>query len=123
MNLLKKMIGIVIIFSLFSIHFPQPCFAWQHNSYKKLAKATTITKHSPEFLAPPELRIPVETKKAKASVKKWKSNKWLWIGAGVVAAGAIAALSGGGGGDGGNDRAGTDAGDGTGSIDIIGPAP
>ena len=117
MNLLKKIVGIVIILSLFSIHFPQTCFAWQNYSSVKIAKATTITKHPPEFLAPPELKIPVETKKSKVAVEKRKTNKWLWIGAGVVAVGAIAALGGGGGGDGG------DTGVETGSIVITGPAP
>lgn len=113
MNLLKKMVGMIIILSLFGIHFPRTCLAWRNNSSAKTAKATTITKHTPEFLAPPEVKIPFETPQKKIAVEKGKTNKWLWIGAGVVAAGAIAALSGGG--DGGGVE--------TGSIVITGPAP
>jgi len=45
----------------------------------------------------------------KAPEKKYesdKSNKWLWIGLGVLAVGALAASSGGGGGDGGGSSGG-----------------
>ena len=57
------------------------------------AMKDTITKHSPEMLASPELNIPAGKK-----VEGKKSYTWLWWVLGAVVVGAAAAGGGGGGG-------------------------
>jgi len=59
------------------------------------AMKDTITKHSPEMLASPELNIPAGKK-----VEGKKSYTWLWWVLGAVVVGAAAAGGGGGGGGG-----------------------
>lgn len=93
MHYFKKTIILWVIFSLFSIHFPYLCLARQ-NSFNRVAEEKNITKHSPNCQKSPEEEIPVET------VQKRKSNKWLWVGLGVLAAGVLAGAGGGGGDDG-----------------------
>jgi hypothetical protein len=68
------------------------------------AMKDTITKHSPEMLASPEMNIP-------AGKEGKKKNTWLWWVLGAVAVGAVAAGGGGGGGGGGGDGS-------TGSISV-----
>jgi hypothetical protein len=94
MNFFKKTIGIMVIILLLGLHVPEISLAWRSPQYAK----ANITKHAPEFLAPPAKRIPVETKEPVQALEKTKTNKWLWIGLGVLAAGALAAAGGGGGG-------------------------
>lgn len=87
----KKTIILLAVLALFSIHFPQISLAVQ-NSFTRTAKAKSITEHSPRYQKTPEEEIPVET------VQRRKSNKWLWVGLGVLAAGVLAGAGGGGGG-------------------------
>jgi hypothetical protein len=104
MSLFKKTVGLMVIISILSLHFPEIIFAMQKNSSVASDNALGITKHDPEFLAPPEVEIPVETTIEEKKVEKRKTNKWVWIGLGVLATGVIvAALGGGGGGGGGGD--------------------
>ncbi len=96
MSLLKRIMTLILILSIFNLNFPVAVFA------KKilLAKAD-ITEHAPMILTTPEINIPVEEKAQK------KTNKWVWIGLGVLAlGGGAAAAGGGGGGDGGGDGGG-----------------
>lgn len=103
MDLIKKIVIITILISFLGLHFPRTGFSWPNSSPVKTAEATGITRHEPEFLAPPEVGIPVETQLPGKVVGKRKINKWLWVGLGAVAAGAAVALGGGGGGgDGGS---------------------
>jgi hypothetical protein len=91
MNFLSRIFTGVLILSILGLYFPNPVLAGQGQLYAKAVKTKAVTKHTPEFLAPPEENIPVE------KVAKKKINKWLWglLGAGLVA--GIAAAGGGGG--------------------------
>lgn len=93
MHYFKKTIILLAVLSLFSIHFPYICFAGQ-NSFARIAEVKSITKHSPKYLKSPEEEIPAE------KVQIIESNKWLWVGLGVLAAGVLAGAGGGGGDDG-----------------------
>ena len=92
MNFLRRILAIVLILSVFGLHFPKITLAAQSRLF---AKAVGITEHLPEILAPPEEEIPVE------EVKKGKRRTWLWVLGGAVLVGIIAAAAGGGGGGGG----------------------
>ncbi len=106
MDLLNRTCLVVLIVTCLSIQLPNGALAGQ--SYL-IAQSVTITEHSPEMLAPPELEIPLEP----LPVKKKKSKKWLWAVLGAALLGGIAAVAagGGGGGDGGGDG-------GTGGINV-----
>jgi hypothetical protein len=117
MRFIEKVVGIIIILLLLGLHFPEISFSWQRAVYAKADTSKTITKHAPEFLAPPEIEIPLAMKQPAKQLGKKKINKWVWVGLGVLAAGVLAGAGGGGGeGDG-------DNGDDTGTIVINGPAP
>lgn len=119
MRFIEKVVGAIIILLLLGLHSPQTGFSWQKAVYAKADTSKTITKHAPEFLAPPEVEIPIAKKQSGEQLEKKKINKWVWVGLGVLAAGVLAASSGGGGdGDGGGG-----GGDDTGTIVISGPAP
>jgi hypothetical protein len=108
MNLFKRTVGIVVVFSVLGLLWPNTTTAWRGHSYAKADPATDITRHSPESFRSPEEKIPVE------EVAKKKRSKWWWVLGGAVLAGAIAAAGGGGGGGGGDDDD-KDTGDVTGS--------
>lgn len=112
MKLIERVIGVTIILLLLSLHFPESAFPLQRTIYAKVNNSKTVIGHTPEFLAPPEVEMPVK-------LEKRGINKWVWVGLGVLAAGILAGAGGGGGGD--DDGGGGD--DHTGSIVISGPAP
>ncbi|MEW6378499.1 MAG: hypothetical protein AB1611_02695 [bacterium] len=97
MNLFRKTVGLVAIASIVGLHFPQISRAMQNPPSSESDKALGITEHDPEFLAPPEIEIPVETTIEGKKKEKKKTSKWVWIGAGVLITGAIAAAASGGG--------------------------
>ncbi len=94
--------AMVLILSIFSLNFPVMVFA---QNEIRIAK-TDITEHPPMILTTPEVNTSVE------KVQKKTTNKWVWIGLGVLALGGAAA-AGGGGDDGGGPQtpAGSDTGD------------
>ena len=93
MNSFKRVLVFVLVFSVLSLHFPEIFLGGQGHFFAQAATTAGITGHTPEVLAPPEEKIPVE----KALKKK---NNWLWIAAGVVLLGGLAAAAAGGGGGG-----------------------
>ena len=96
MTFLKKTIIVLSILSFLSLHFPKRCLSWQQLIYAKSKISEDITKHTPEFFAPLEQKIPLETKTPIKTVEKKKKNTWLWVGLGVLAAGVLAGAGGGG---------------------------
>lgn len=87
----KTCIGLLIL-SFLGLHFPNITLAASHY----LAQGATVTKHTPEMLATPEEKIPVE------EIAIERSKTWLWVLGGALLVGIIAA-AGGGGGDGGDN--------------------
>jgi hypothetical protein len=92
MELFKRTVGIVVIFSVLGLLWPKTTTAWRGQTYARAATTTGITRHSPESLRSPEEKIPVE------EVAKKKRSKWWWVLGGALLVGAIAAAGGGGGG-------------------------
>lgn len=105
MNLFKKTVVALSIISFFCLYSPRICLCRQNRIYAKAETSASITKHSPEFIAPPEQRIPqripiipADTEKPVETIEKpekWK--KWMWVGLGVLAAGVLAGAGGSGG--------------------------
>ncbi len=85
-RILKKITLIMLILSIASLNVPNWVFAQVKTQPMSDDRVTT---HSPEVLTTPEKNIPRKK-------PEWKINKWVWIGLGVVAAGAIAAAAAGG---------------------------
>jgi len=75
--------------------------------------ATSITQ------APTEPAASEQAPKDEPLGDKKKTNKWLWIGLGVLAVGVIAAVAGGGSDDGGTTTTGTE----TGTVSLTAPVP
>lgn len=119
MNPFKKSVVTLLALLIIGLNFPQICYCWQNRIYAEEETEKGITKHTPEFLAPKAIKIPIETVKPDQMVEKKKTNKWLWVGLGALAAGVLAGAGGGSSGDGGNGGGGDD----TGSIVINSPAP
>lgn len=110
MSILRKTTLVILILSIANLNLPNWVFAQQ----KTLPGNDRITMNQPGILTTPERDIPLVKPKK-------KFNKWVWIGLGALAAGAIAAAASGGsddGGDGGGGAipAGTD--ENTGNITI-----
>jgi hypothetical protein len=100
MNFFKTIVILCIISFLMGVQLPPLYHAWETRAYAKADMEKDITKHPPEFLSPPEQRIPVTTQKPVKAVEKPKKHPWLWVGLGVLAAGVLAGAGGGGGGGG-----------------------
>ena len=84
-HILTKIILFILILSIASFNVPTGVFAKQNVPKQN----DRITINEPRVLTTPERDIPLRK-------PKMKFNKWVWIGAGVLAAGAIAAAASGG---------------------------
>lgn len=81
MNGYRKALAVFIVISLLSLQ-QTVTFAQQSSKQNKVL----ITKHQPAILTSPEIDIP-------KNIGKKKINKWVYVGAGALALGALGAMS------------------------------
>ncbi len=109
-TLIKKILVMLLIGSLLNLYLPRVTFSQVGDIEEE------ITKHPPEMRSTPEEDFPVETGEKKSSIPTW-----VWVGLGVLVAGAavaVAAGGGGGGGGGSSSSSTTSAGGNKGSVAV-----